>query len=128
MTGSDHQITPQALDVDLDRRVFDMVSSTASIVDADAPTRFVYHEEGGVLWGEYVGDTVAVGRFCGVRRRGRIDISFVHRGHGDGDATSGNASSIITRDENGALLLMEEFLGPDGVLHTSVCREVVAPA
>lgn len=126
MTGSDHQITPHPIDVDLDRRVFDMVSSTASIVDADTPTRFVYHEEDGVLWGEYVGDTVAVGRFCGVRRQGRIDISFVHRGHRGGEATTGNASSIITRDENGALLLTEEFRGADGVLHTSVCREVVA--
>lgn len=128
MTGSDHQTTPAAIDIDLDRRVFDMVSSTASIVDAGAPTRFVYHEEDGVLWGEYVGDTVAVGRFCGVRRNGRIDISFVHRGRDGGDATTGNASSIITRGEDGALLLTEEFLTPDGVRHTSVCREVVAPA
>ncbi|MDQ0577494.1 hypothetical protein [Agromyces albus] len=124
MTGSDHQTTPATPDVDLDRRVFDMVSSTSSIVDHDAPTRFVYHEADGVLWGEYVGDTVAVGRFCGVRNQARIDISFVHRSH-DAETTTGNASSIISRNADGTLLLTEEFRTPDGVLHMSVCREVV---
>ncbi|KRC62546.1 hypothetical protein ASE14_01555 [Agromyces sp. Root81] len=125
MTGTNPQPTAAALDIDLDRRVFDMVSSTASVVDTTAPTRFVYRESGGVLWGEYVGDTVAIGRFCGVRTQGRIDISFVHRGH-DAGTTTGTASSVISVDDEGALLLTEEFVAPDGNLHTSICREVVS--
>ncbi|WP_350348178.1 hypothetical protein ABIQ69_16340 [Agromyces sp. G08B096] len=128
MTGSDSSQPHDGPEFDLDRRVFDMVSSTASRVDPDAPTRFVYHESEGVLWGEYVGDTVVVGRFCGVRRDATIDISFVHLGHGDAGTTTGTATSEISRAEDGALVLTEEFRAPDGSLHTSVCREVVGAA
>jgi hypothetical protein len=123
MTGTNLPDTTDTLAIDLDRRVFDMVSSTASAVDASAPTRFVYHEKSGVLWGEYIGDTVSVGRFCGVRRDARIDVNFVHRGHDD-NTTTGAATSVISRDTDGTLLLTEEFRTPDGQLHVSVCREV----
>lgn len=126
MTGTADAGTTTPLDVDLDARVFDMVSSSASVVDADAPTRFVYHEAHGVLWGEYVGDTVSVGRFCGVRTGERIDISFVHRNRAGDRTTRGEASSIISRAEDGALILTEDFIGPDGQAHVSVCREIVA--
>jgi hypothetical protein len=124
MTGSDQELPVTILDIDLDHRVFDMVSSTSSAVDADAPTRFVYREADGVIWGEYLGDTVSIGRFCGVRNEARIDISFVHRGPRVG-TVSGSASSVISRADDGALLLTEEYRTPDGALHTSVCREVL---
>lgn len=126
MTGSTPTGTSTPLDLDLDEKVFDMVSSSASVVDADAPTRFVYHESHGVLWGEYVGDTVSVGRFCGVRTDERIDISFVHRNRTGTLTTRGEATSIISRADDGTLLLTEDFIGPDGAAHVSVCREVVA--
>ncbi|WP_022892227.1 hypothetical protein [Agromyces subbeticus] len=124
MTGSHHEHPSTTLDIDLDQRVFDMVSSTSSVVDADAPTRFVYREADGVIWGEYLGDTVSIGRFCGVRNEARIDISFVHRGPRVGTVT-GSASSVISLADDGALLLTEEYRTPDGALHTSVCREVL---
>lgn len=126
MTGTTPPGTSTPLDLDLDERVFDMVSSSASVVDADAPTRFLYHESHGVLWGEYVGDTVSVGRFCGVRTDERIDISFVHRNRAGTLTTRGEATSIISRAEDGMLVLTEDFIGPDGAAHVSVCREVVA--
>ncbi|MGK9148425.1 hypothetical protein KXS11_12435 [Plantibacter flavus] len=126
MTGPAEIGTPTLPDFDLDAKVFDMVSSTASVVDADAPTRFVYHEDRGVLWGEYVGDTVSVGRFCGVRTEARIDISFVHRNRAGTVTTRGEASSIISRAADGSLLLTEDFIGPDGQAHVSVCREIVS--
>lgn len=47
----------------LNGRRFVMISSTASAVDADAPTEFAYEESGGVIWGHYTGDTVIHGRF-----------------------------------------------------------------
>jgi hypothetical protein len=127
MTGSDPQRTSTSLDLDLDRRVFDMVSSTSSTVDPEAPTRFLYREADGLIWGEYLGDTVSIGRFCGVRNDTRIDISFVHRGPSVG-TVAGNASSVISRGDDGALLLTEEYRTPDGALHTSVCREVLGAA
>ena len=108
----------------LDGRVFDMVSSTASRVDPDAPTRFDYHEAHGVVWGGYRGDTVLEGRFVAVRRGDEIDVSFVHALVAGG-VVSGSATSRIEADPDrpGALLLVEDF-EVDGVLHRSVCAEV----
>ena len=108
----------------LDGRVFDMVSSTASRVDPEAPTRFAYHEADGVVWGDYRGDTVREGRFVAVRREDAIDVSFVHALVAGG-VVSGAATSRIEADPDhpGALLLVEDF-DVDGVHHRSVCAEV----
>jgi len=106
----------------LDGRVFDMVSSTASRVDPAAPTRFRYHESAGVIWGEYVGDTVSEGRFVGTRDGDRIVVSFVHALVGDGSRVSGAAASRIEVAEEG-LRLIEDF-EVDGVPQVSVCAEV----
>ena len=112
----------------LDGRVFDMVSSTASRVDPDAPTRFAYREADGVVWGDYRGDTVREGRFVAVRRGDEIDVSFVHA-LVEGGVVSGAATSRIEEDPDrpGALLLVEDF-DVDGVPHRSVCSELVPPA
>jgi hypothetical protein len=108
----------------LDGRVFDLVSSTASRVDPEAPTRFTYSEADGVVWGRYRGDTVREGRFVAVRRGDEIDVSFVHALVAGGVA-SGSATSRIEEDPDrpGALLLVEDF-EVDGVQHRSVCAEV----
>jgi hypothetical protein len=105
--------------------VFDMVSSTASSVDPDAPTRFAYHEAEGVVWGDYRGDTVRVGRFVAVRRGDEIDVSFVHA-LVSGEVVSGSATSRIEDDPDrpGTLLLVEDF-AVDGIAHRSVCSEVL---
>ncbi|WP_166352875.1 hypothetical protein [Phytoactinopolyspora limicola] len=107
----------------LQGRVFDMVSSTSSRVDPVAPTRFTYYESGGVLWGHYSGDTVDLGRFCGARRDDVVDIAFVHRNR-DGETIRGSARSRIDLSADGLLQLTEDFTGPDGAAHVSVCREV----
>jgi hypothetical protein len=109
----------------LDGRVFDMVSSTASRVDPEAPTRFRYSEADGVVWGDYRGDTVREGRFVAVRRGDEIDVSFVHALVAGG-VVSGSATSRIEPDPErpGALLLVEDF-AVDGVPHRSVCAAVL---
>ena len=112
--------------LDLDDRVFDLVSSTASRVDPEAPTRFRYHEAAGVLWGDYVGDTVSEGRFVGTRDGDRITVSFVHALVADGSRVSGTAASRIESGEAG-LRLVEDF-EVDGVPHVSICVEVTGVA
>ncbi|WP_348786869.1 hypothetical protein [Leifsonia sp. NPDC080035] len=107
----------------LDGKSFDMISSTSSAVDAAAPTRFLYREADGVLWGDYTGDTVTVGRFVGRREDDELHISFVHRGV-DGSTAQGSAVSQVSIDETGRLVLTERYATPDGAEHISVCREV----
>ncbi len=106
----------------LDDRVFDMVWSSASRVDPDAPTRFVYHERDGLLWGEYAGDTVRVGRFVGSRRGHDVLVRFGHVVDATGDLVVGEAKSRIRLHADGAIELVERFGLGDS--ETSVCREV----
>jgi hypothetical protein len=100
-----------------------MVSSTASRVDPAAPTRFVYHEADGVLWGEYAGDTVTTGRFVGTRTGDLVHVHFVHALVAGGAPVTGAAISRIEQDHGGRLRLVEDFEA-DGVPHISVCAEV----
>lgn len=106
----------------LDGRLFDMVSSTASTVDREAPTRFSYHERDGLIWGEYVGDTVLVGRFVGARRADTIDMRFGHVDRVSGQVVTGEASSVLTVDRGGVLELVETFDGDQ----QSICREATS--
>ncbi|WP_205857034.1 hypothetical protein [Phytoactinopolyspora endophytica] len=130
-TGPDGHVPSAAPDdFNLHERVFEMVSSTSSRVDPVHPTRFVYYESDGMLWGDYTGDTVELGKFCGARTHDLIELTFVHRDRA-GDVVRGGASSRIERDDDGLLRLTEDFTGADGASHVSVCRElptVVAPA
>ena len=115
-------MTAQGDPLDLDGRVFDMVSSTASRVDPDAPTRFRYSEADGVVWGEYTGDTVTVGRFVGTRVGDRLEVAFTHALVAGGPPVSGTATSRVEAGPAG-LRLVEEF-EVDGSPQTSVCAEV----
>lgn len=108
----------------LDGRAFAMVSSTASTVDAAAPTVFRYHESDGLLWGDYQGDTVRVGHFVGSRDGERVHIRFGHVVGLTGQLVAGDAHSTLHVTGDGALELVETF-GEAGE-HTSVCREVTA--
>ncbi len=108
----------------LDGRQFDMVSSTASRVDPDAPTRFRYRQQGALIWGEYAGDTVTAGAFVGVRTGDELSITFGHIITTNNDLVTGSADSRITQGQAGALELVEIF-GPDGD-QSSICREVTA--
>lgn len=103
----------------IDGMTFVMVSSTASEVDPHAPTSFDYHQDGHLLWGEYTGDTVRVGRFVGSFTDGRITLRFAHEKK-TGEMVMGEADSIVERREDGRLYLVEAF-EKDGVQHESVC-------
>ena len=107
---------------DLDGRRFAMVSSTASAVDASSPTVFDYHERDGMIWGEYQGDTVRLGRFVGVRDGERVSLRFTHVVDATGGVASGAAESRIERHADG-LHLVEDFRTADGD-QVSVCVEV----
>lgn len=114
--------TPQAAPT-LDGREFAMVSSTASEVSAEAPSLFRYHQAGAMIWGEYSGDTVLVGRFAGRRDGDSITIGFAHSLKDGGAPVLGTATSVIEVDDDGRMLLIEDF-EKNGSAHQSVCREV----
>lgn len=106
----------------LDGRSFVMRSSTASMVDPVAPTTFRYHEKNGLVWGEYDGDTVSIGRFVGTRVGNAIEVSFAHLAAETGLVASGTSLSVVELGADGLIRLVEAFT-VDGVDHVSVCVE-----
>lgn len=106
----------------LDGKKFAMVSSTASSVDPDHPTEFVYHQTGQLVWGEYTGDTVTQGRFVGSFDGNTLSISFAHELIADLSVVRGSADSRV-EDRNGVMHLVETFF-LDGVEHESICIEI----
>jgi hypothetical protein len=111
-----------APDLDLDGLRFAMVSSTASEVDPSSPTIFDYHERDGMVWGEYEGDTVRIGRFVGTRVDRRISIRFTHVVAATGVVVSGAAESRIEQHDDG-LRLVEDFRTAEGD-QVSVCVQI----
>ncbi|WP_125610826.1 hypothetical protein [Specibacter cremeus] len=125
MTATQDTPDPSGTTVDalhLNGRTFDLQSSSASVVATGHATRFHYFEEGGVLWGDYAGDTVKLGRFAGKRVGSRIELAFVHSTTSDA-VVFGSATSEISRERDGKLKLTEFFKGPDGTDQTSICLE-----
>lgn len=108
----------------LDDLVFDMVSSTASEVSDESPTRFHYRQDGVLVWGEYTGDTVTQGRMVGRVVGNRIEISFAHALVSDGSVVMGSAVSVAETRADGLIYLLEDF-EKDGAMHQSVCAQVV---
>ncbi|GAA4617016.1 hypothetical protein GCM10023195_75830 [Actinoallomurus liliacearum] len=109
----------------LDGRRFVMVSSTASRVDPDSPTQFVYQEADGVIWGSYDGDTVAHGRFVGTRQDDQIELNYVHLTKGGPSPVAGRSTSRIEALPDGRLKLVEEFqFEGDDTPQVSVCEEL----
>lgn len=106
----------------LDGRTFKMISSTTSAVDPHAPSVFRYREEDGVVWGEYTGDTVTLGRFIGTRTGDSISIRFVHVLAADGSVVTGAGDSDIEQDEQGLRLV--EHYEMHGAPQLSVCAEI----
>jgi hypothetical protein len=108
----------------LDGLDFDMISSTASDVSSDAPTRFRYRQHGALVWGEYTGDTVTQGRMVGRVDGDRVEISFAHALVEDGSVIMGSAVSVAEIREDGLIYLIEEF-EKNGQTHHSVCAQIV---
>ncbi|TMR89270.1 hypothetical protein EJK15_61670 [Nonomuraea basaltis] len=101
-----------------------MVSSTASVVNRNSPTEFLYREADGVVWGSYTGDTVTLGRFVGTRAGDLVSISYAHALKAGGTA-GGQSSSRVETGDDGLLRLIEEFtFEGDDTRHVSVCAEV----
>lgn len=110
----------------LNGRRFRLISSTTSVVDPLAPSTFTYYERDGVIWGEYEGDTVTFGRDLGTRTGDRIDIRFVHVLAATGEVVTGEASSVIERDDATGLLRLVEDYQMFGEPQQSVCEEIPA--
>ena len=107
----------------LDGRRFVMESSTASIVDPQSPSRFLYHERDGLVWGDYEGDTVTIGHFVGTRIGDALSVTFAHVVAANGAVVTGASDSTVRTAEDGRLRLVEDFrIG--GVDHVSSCIEV----
>lgn len=102
-----------------------MISSTTSIVNHDAPSTFRYFEQDGVIWGDYTGDTVTIGRFVGTRTGDTIWVSFVHVLVADGSVVTGNGESDLELSEDGLIRLVEHY-EMHGESQLSVCEEVPA--
>jgi len=117
--------TEQLTDPSLDGLTFVMRSSTASVVNTRRPTTFLYRQHNAMVWGEYTGDTVSIGRFVGRRNGDSIAVWFVHADAVTGELASGKATSRIESSATG-LRLVEGFV-KDGVDHTSVCVQTTAP-
>lgn len=116
-------IEGERVSASLDGVSFEMLSSTTSAVAAAEPTRFHYHETDGVLWGDYTGDTVVVGRFAGVREGDTVRLSYNHRSV-NGNLTHGNAVTIISRVPGEGLRLTEFYASSDGSAALSLCKEI----
>ena len=105
----------------LDGRHFVMESSTNSAVDPESPSTFDYFERDGVIWGEYVGDTVTFGRFVGTRVGDELSVSFVHVLTDGHTVVSGTGGSVVEATLDG-VRLVERFRIGD-VDHVSICVE-----
>jgi uncharacterized membrane protein len=106
----------------LDGRRFVMESSTASAVDPESPSRFWYSERDGVIWGDYVGDTVTFGRFVGTRTGDELSVSFAHVMVADGSVVTGTSESTV-ESSGAAIRLIENFrIGETD--HVSICVEI----
>ncbi|MBF8185064.1 hypothetical protein ITP53_04785 [Nonomuraea sp. K274] len=104
-----------------------MMSSTASAVNLESPTEFLYEEADGVVWGSYTGDTVTHGRFVGTRDGDQVSIAYAHALKAGGKA-GGRSSSRVETGDDGLLRLVEEFsFDGDDTVHVSVCTEVPQP-
>ncbi len=113
---------PAPIAPSLDGRRFVMESSSNSKVDPKSPSRFLYYERDGVIWGDYDGDTVTFGRFVGTRAGNALSVSFVHVMASDGRVVSGTSGSVVEATTDG-LRLVESFRIGD-VEHVSICVEV----
>ncbi|WCD93464.1 hypothetical protein [Microbacterium sp. nov. GSS16] len=109
----------------LNGRTFKMVSSTTSVVNHDAPSVFHYFEQDGVIWGDYTGDTVTIGRFVGTRTGDTIWVSFVHVLAATGEVVTGDGESEIEIGDDGMLRLVEHY-EMHGAAQLSVCVETAA--
>ncbi|SHK05180.1 hypothetical protein SAMN05443637_102161 [Pseudonocardia thermophila] len=61
----------------LDGRTFVGVSNTGD-GEVDTATVFTYHERDGLVWAEYAGGGIRLGRLAGTRTGDELDFRYVH--------------------------------------------------
>ncbi|MEU6216161.1 hypothetical protein ABZ845_01365 [Streptomyces sp. NPDC047022] len=71
-------------------------------------TRFTYHEKDGVVWAEYAGGDVVLGRLVGTREEDRLDFRYVQLKH-DGTTSSGHCVSKVVELPDGRVRLEETW-------------------
>ncbi len=85
----------------LDGRTFAGVSNTADGEVSNA-TVFTYHERDGLVWAEYSGGTITLGRLVGTRHGGALDFRYVHVST-DGSTSSGHCRARLEQLPDGRL-------------------------
>lgn len=119
-------ITPQAAAQPIPDSIndleFAMTYSSGSTVSPTSPTVFRYRQDGQMVWGEYFGDSVRLGRFVGRRDGDALSIRFAHRPSSGADVVLGEAESTIRWNSDGKLELYETF-EKNGTAHVSICVE-----
>ncbi|MEU3145192.1 MULTISPECIES: hypothetical protein [unclassified Streptomyces] len=90
-------------------------------------TRFVYHEQGGLIWAEYAGGDVVRGHLVGTREGDRLDFRYVQLTQ-DGTTSGGHCRSTVVELPDGRLRLEEtwEWESQPGS-GTSVVEQLTAP-
>jgi len=93
--------------MDLDGTVFVPVANSEG-GEVDPQTRFHYHQRDGEIWADYAGGNIRRGFLVGLREGDRLTFRYVHLSAG-GETDSGHCESIVTRNEDGLLLLEESW-------------------
>ncbi|GAA3586334.1 hypothetical protein GCM10022222_83740 [Amycolatopsis ultiminotia] len=108
-----------------DRRVF---RSTAAETGAGSsyPVGY-YHQDGDLVWAEFSGGAVRVGRLVGHRSpEGTLSAGYVQLLAGD-RLVSGTVVTTASRLPDGRLRLREEWQRGDGSTGVSYLDEITAP-
>ncbi len=76
--------------------------------EVNEDTIFHFHQQGNVIWGEYSGGKVKLGRLIGVLNGENLNHSYVQINLND-EINSGEGNSIIKLNENNKLQIVEEW-------------------
>lgn len=77
----------------LDGRILVGVSNSGD-GEVDGRTVFRYHERDGLVWAEYKGGEIVLGRLAGTRAGDGLDFRYVHVA-GDGTSSSGHCVAVL---------------------------------
>lgn len=76
--------------------------------EVDAATVFTYHEHDGLIWAEYAGGTIALGRIAGTRQGDTLDFRYVHVST-DGTSSAGHCRAQLEQLPDGRLRSHESW-------------------
>ena len=76
--------------------------------EVSSETVFEYHESDGVVWARYAGGAIRLGFLVGKRAGDRLEFRYSHV-NDSGETAGGVCASLISRGEDGRLLLAERW-------------------